>query len=200
MRPFPRCAFLLAATCCNLALGGAAFAEERLIDIERSTITVRVSTSGPIGPAGGEYVIQVPLLEGSFDPSIPHMQLSIDARRMRVLESGLSTKERQEVQAWMLGADVLDVDRFPWISFHSVEIHRLNNGAEWLVQGELGLHGRIRATPVSVIPGRNRYKGSTTIRQSDYGIVPVTSAAGMVVVKDEITIDFDIVIAERRSP
>jgi polyisoprenoid-binding protein YceI len=199
MRPFPHYASLLAATCCNLALGGAAFAEEQLIDTERSTITVRVSTSGPIGPAGGAYVIQVPLLEGSFDPSIPHMQLSIDGRRMRVLEGGRSAKERQEVQAWMLGADVLDVDRFPWISFHSVEIHRLR-GAEWLIQGELGLHGQIRATPVSVIPGRNRYKGSTTIRQSDYGIAPVISAAGTVVLKDEITIDFDIVIAERRSP
>jgi polyisoprenoid-binding protein YceI len=199
MRPFPRYAFLLAAIFYTLALGGAPFAEERLIDTERSTITVRVSKSGPVWPAGGGYLIQVPLLEGSFDPSIPHMQLSIDARRMRVREDGLSAKERQEVQDRMLGPDVLDVDRFPFISFHSVEIQRLD-GAEWLVQGELGLHGKVRATPVSVTPGHNRYKGSTTVRQSDYGIAPVTIAAGMVVLKDEIAIDFDIVIAEGRSP
>jgi polyisoprenoid-binding protein YceI len=146
-----------------------------------------------------DFVIQVPLLEGSFDPSIPHMQLAIDARRMRVIEGGISARERQELQARILGADVLDVDRFPWINFHSIEIQRLD-GAGWLVQGELGLHGQIRAAPVSVIPGHNRYRGSTTIRQSDYGIAPVTIAAGMVVLKDEIAIDFDIVIAEGRSP
>ncbi|MQA28408.1 MAG: hypothetical protein GEU82_01015 [Luteitalea sp.] len=194
-----RYAFIAAAVLCTLAPRGAAFAEEWLIDTERSTITVRVFKSGPVSPAGGDYVIQVPLMDGSFDPSVPHMQLAIDARRMRVLEGALSAKERQEVQALMLGADVLDVDRFPWISFHSVEIQRLD-GAEWLVQGELGMHGHVRATPVSVTPGHNRYKGSTTIRQSEYGIAPLTLAGGTVGVKDEITIDFDIVIAEGRSP
>jgi hypothetical protein len=105
-----------------------------------------------------DFVIQVPLLEGSFDPSIPHMQLAIDARRMRVIEGGISARERQELQARMLGADVLDVDRFPWINFHSIEIQRLD-GAGWLVQGELGLHGQIRAAPVSVISGSQPVQG-----------------------------------------
>ena len=171
MRPFPCYAFLLAAIC-NLAPRGAAPAEERLINTERSTITVRVSKAGPVSTAMGDYVIQVPLLEGSFEPSIPHMQLAIDARRMRVIEGGLSAMERQEVQARMLGADVLDVERFPLISFHSIVIEQ-PDGAEWLIRGELGLHGHVRAVPVSVIPGHNRYKGSTTLRQSDYGIAPI---------------------------
>jgi hypothetical protein len=198
MRPFAHYAFLLAAIC-NLAPRGAAPAEERLIDTERSKITVRVSKSGPVSAASGDYVIQVPILEGSFEPSIPHMQLAIDARLMHVLEGGLSAMERQEVQARMLGADVLDVERFPWISFHSIEIEQ-PDGAGWLIRGELGLHGHVRAVPVRVTPGHNRYKGSATLRQSDYGIAPVTIAGSMVVVKDEITIDFDIAIAEDRSP
>jgi polyisoprenoid-binding protein YceI len=143
-------------------------------------------------------VIRVPLLEGSFEPAVPHLQLSIDARRMQVLEGGSSESERRAVQARMLGADVLDVEQFPWISFHSVAIERSDR--EWRLHGELGLHGQIHPAMVLVIPGHNRYKGSTTIRQSDYGIVPVTLAGDTVAVNDEVTIDFDIVIAGDRSP
>jgi hypothetical protein len=196
----PSCCYaLLLAAICDVALCGATFAEERLIDTRRSTITVRVSPSGPVSHAERDYIIQVPLLEGSFEPSIPHMQLAIDARRMRVLQGGLSAKDRQQVQVRMLGPDVLDVERFPWISFHSIEIER-HDGAGWLLQGELGLHGHVRAVAVSVVPAHNRYRGSTMVRQSDYGIAPITIAGGMVAVKDEITIDFDIVIDEGRSP
>ena len=181
-----------------VALGGVPVAEERLIDTARSTITVRVSTSGAVSPAGRDYVVRVPLLEGSFEPSVPHMQLSIDARRMRVLEGGSSDGDRRAVQARMLGADVLDAERFPWISFHSITIDPFDR--EWRLHGELGLHGQIHPATVKVIPGHNRYKGSTTIRQSDYGIVPVTLAGGTIAVKDDVTIDFDIVIAEGPSP
>lgn len=199
MRLLRRSAFLVAVLVFNLTPSGPVFAEERLIDTERSTITVRVFHEGLTSAVASDYIIRAPILEGSFDPMIPHMQLVIDARRMRVLDGGLSRRDREEVQAWMLGSDVLDAERFPWISFHSVEIVQLGK-VGWLLQGELWLHGQIRATPVSVIPGHNRYKGSTTLRQSDFGIAPAAVAGGMVAVKDEITVDFDIVIAEERLP
>ena len=175
MHPFPRFAFVLAAIC-NLALRGPAFVEERLKSnpaISRSRFVCRSPVQSLL-PAGLRH--PMPLLEGSFEPSIPHMQLAIDARRMRVLEGGLSVNERQAVQARMLGADVLDVERFPFISFHSIEIER-PDGARWLVRGELGLHGHVRAAAVSVIPGHNRYTGLRLFGRATTVLLPAPSRA-----------------------
>ena len=42
-----------------------------------------------------------------------------------------------------------------------------------------------------------RYKGSVTVRQSDFGIVPLSIAGGAIKVNDEVTIDFDILVTNR---
>ena len=96
------------------------------------------------------------------------------------------------------GPDVLDVNRFSWISYHSLSIEPLERGG-WLVRGELELHGRIRPLVVNVSRENTRYKGSATVQQSDFGMVPISIAGGTVKVKDEIAIDCDIAIAERRA-
>ena len=166
-----------------------------MIDTNRSTVTVRVFKAGLLRALADDHVIQAPLLEGSLDPTIPHVQIVIDARRMRVLDPGLSANDRQDVQARMLGSDVLDVNRFQWISFHSVAIQRLDAGG-WRVQGELELHGQIHPMTLNVFPENTHYKGSAMLRQSDFGIVPISIVGGTVKVRDEIRIDLDIAITE----
>ena len=184
---------LIATLFCGLAAAAPGSAEDRLIDTEQSTVTVRVFKSGLFRAFADDHIIQAPLAEGSIDDSaIPHVQIVFDARRMRVLDPGLSAKSRQEVQTRMLGSEVLDVNRFQWISFHSVTIQRLDAGA-WLVRGELELHGQIHALTVNVFPEDSHYKGSAKFRLSDFGIVRLSMVGGAVKVKDEVTIDFDIV-------
>jgi len=188
---------VIATIVCGLASAAPGSAEDRSIDTQRSTVTVRVFKSGLFRAFADDHIIQAPLAEGSLDDSAtPHVQIVIDARRMRVLDPGLSAKDRQEVQTRMLGSEVLDVNRFHWISFHSVAIQPLAAGG-WLVRGELELHGRIHAIMVNVFPEKGHYKGSATLRQSDFGIVPISIVGGTVKVKDEIKIDFDIAITER---
>jgi hypothetical protein len=187
---------LIAAIVCGVALAAPASAEDRLIDIGRSTVTVRVFKSGLFRAFADDHVIQAALTEGSLDAATPHVALVIDARQLRVLDPGLSAKDRQEVQTRMLGPDVLDVDRFPRISFHSVTIER-RSAASWLVRGELELHGTIRAIIVNASPESGRYKGSATVRQSDFGIVPISIMGGTVKVRDEVTIEFDIAVTDQ---
>jgi hypothetical protein len=170
--------------------------EERLVDIERSTVTVRVYKAGLLRAFADDHVVQAPLSEGSFDEAVPHIQIVIDPRRMRVLDPGLSDKDREEVQARMLGPEVLDANRFQRISFHSITAERLGAG-KWLVRGELELHGRIRDISLHAYLENGRYKGSATLRQSDYGIAPISIVGGTVKVKDEIRIDFDVAISDR---
>lgn len=188
--------FLVATLVCAFAARGSA--QERLIDTKRSTITVRVTASGPAGAFVRDHVIRAPLLEGSVDAAIPHMQLAIDARRLRVVDPGLSPRDRQSVKARMLGPDVLDVAQFPFISFHSVTIDRLETN-RWRIHAELGLHGRIHEMIVDVSSENDRYKGSTTVRLSDVGIAPVRIMGGTVTVKNDVTMDFDIVMSGRTA-
>ena len=188
---------LVATIVCGPALAAPGSAEDRVIDTERSTLTVRVFKSGLFRAFADDHVIQAPLADGSLDASAtPHVQILIDVRRMRVLDPGLSAKDRQDVQTRMLGSDVLDVNRFQWISFHSVAIQRLDAGG-WLVRGELTLHGQVHAMRVTVFPENSHYKGSATLRQSDFGIVPISIVGGTVKVKDEIKIDFDLAVTDR---
>ena len=191
MKPLPVAAIIA----CGLALAASGAAEERLIDIERSTVTVRVFKSGLFRALADDHVIAAPLLEGSIDDA-PHVQLIVDARRMQVVDPGLSAKVRQEVQTRMLGPEVLDAARFEQIRFHSVEIKQVESG-RWRVEGELELHGQIHPVTVNVVLERDHYKGSASFRHSAFGITPISIAGGTVKVKDEVRIDFDIVRAER---
>ena len=50
---------------------------------------------------------------------------------------------------------------------------------------------------VSVARENGRYTGSATLRQSEFAITPISIAGGTVKVKDEIAVDFDIVMADR---
>jgi hypothetical protein len=180
-----------------ILVGGTAFAArgqeaDRPIDAGRSTITVRVFKDGLFRAFADDHVIQAPLMDGSLDEAKPHVQIVFDASRLRVLDPSLSEKDRQDVQARMLGADVLDAKRFRWISFHSISMERREPGG-WLIHGELELHGNIRPLDVNVVLDKGRYKGSVAVKQSDFGIVPIRIMGGTVRVKDEVRIDFDIV-------
>src|SRR5262245_29086504 len=171
-------------------------AAERLIDIRRSTVTVRVSSATVTPALGDQHFIQASLSEGTFDDAIPHFQIVIDGSRLRVVDPGRSASERRQVQSRMLGPEVLDVGRFRWISFHSVTIEPLA-ADQWTVHAELGMHGTVRPLTMKVRKEGGRYKGSVTVKQSEYGIVPVTVAGGVVRVNDEVEIEFDIVVTDR---
>ena len=181
-------------TALTLALGPAA-AQERGIDVQRSTLTVRVFKSGLFRAFADNHVIQAPVAQGMIDDSaVPRVELVVDASRMRVLDPGLSPKDREDVQARMLGPEVLDANRFAQIRFTSTAIEQVNPD-RWVVRGNLDLHGQVRPVTVKVTRENGRYTGSAALRQTDFAISPISIAGGTVKVKDEITIDFDIVTA-----
>jgi hypothetical protein len=173
-----------------------AAAEGHAIDVERSTITIHVFKSGLFRAFADNHLIQAPVAKGSIDESaVPHVDLVIEAQRLHVLDPGLSPKDREQVQGRMLGAEVLDATRFPQIRFHSTAVEPLERD-HWLVHGALDLHGQTRLVTVKVTRENGRYIGWTTLRQTDFAITPVSVAGGTVKVKDEISIEFDIVATD----
>jgi len=82
------------------------------IDLQRSTTTIHVFKSGLFRAFADNHLIQAPLAEGSIDGSaMPHVDLVIEAQRLHVLDPNLSRKDREQVQARMLGTEVPDATR-----------------------------------------------------------------------------------------
>jgi polyisoprenoid-binding protein YceI len=98
----------------------------------------------------------------------------------------------------MLGADVLDVDRYPQIVFRSTAAEAAGGGS-WTVQGELMLHGQTRPITLRADERDGHYVGTALIKQSDFGIKPIKVAGGTVSVKDEVQIKFEIHLAQEQS-
>jgi hypothetical protein len=169
--------------------------QSRAIDPKRSTVTIHVFKSGLFRAFADDHVVEAPIIEGSLDARVLAVHIAIDVRGMRVLDPGLSAKDRQEVQTRMLGPEVLDGERFPHIRFRSVAIQPADAG-RWSVRGELEVHGQTRPVTVTVVREQGHYKGSASLKQTDFGITPISIAGGTVKVKDEIKIDFDIVTTE----
>lgn len=161
------------------------------IDTEHSTMTVHVYRSGLFSFAGDNHEIQAPIASGSLNEAERTVELRVDVRQMRVLDPNLSADKRSQVQGKMLSPDVLDPERYPEITFRSTGVDEKNSNLS--VRGNLTLHGETRPINVSVTRTQSRYRGSATVKQTDFGIKPISVAGGTIKVKDEVRIDFDIV-------
>jgi len=64
------------------------------------------------------------------------------------------------------------------------------------VHGNLALHGKDHLIAVEVTLKDERYRGSATLKQTDFGITPVTVAGGTVKVNDEVKVEFDIALVK----
>ena len=68
------------------------------------------------------------------------------------------------------------------------------NGA---IEGTLTLNGKsqpVRLQVISPVPGQ--YRGSATVRQTDFGITPYSGLFGTLKLKNEITIEFEVKFKE----
>lgn len=178
---------------------------EYVVDAAASQVTVHVGRGGLFAFAGHDHEVAVPGVGGTivFDPSDAGrstVRLAFDATTMRVTGRGEPAGDVPEVQRVMLSDRVLDTQRHPSITFVSRRIAVVERAFERLairVEGDLTLRGVTRpvVVPVDVRLSADRLTavGKVGLRQTDFGIRPVTAAAGTVRVKDEVDVVFNIV-------
>ena len=192
----------VASSCARLALAAvlvaaialpALQAEERLVDTGRSLVTIRIGHDGFLGRFFSDIVVRAPLMEGAVEEAIPHMQVVFEARQVRTIDGGWSARDREAVQAQLIGPNVLDIERFPFITYHSITIER-RSADEWLIHGELELHGRILPVLATARRHGDRFHGSATVHPSAFGIAPISRWGGWVRVKDDVAVEFDVVL------
>ncbi len=164
----------------------------RDIDVQKSVMTVRVSKAGLFSAFGHEHEISAPIQQGRFSESDRSVNLTVDARQMRVMDKDVSEKDRAEIQETMLGPKVLDCSQFPEIRFRSTIVEPAGEG-RWMVAGDLTLHGQTRPVKLEVQAKNGHYQGAAQLKQRDFGIEPISVGGGAVRVKNELRVEFDVV-------
>jgi len=176
-----------------LSTAPAVVAQTRPLNLEKSTLTVLVYKSGLFSAFADDHVISAPLASGALSEAVPlSIEIAVRAANLKVLDPKLSESRRAEVQTRMLSPEVLDPAKYADITFASTAV--VPAGADkWTVTGQLTIHGQARTITFPVARQDGAYRGAVPVKQSDFGISPISIGGGTVKVKDEVKVQFEIV-------
>jgi len=175
----------------------------RIIDAQ-SRFTILVGKAGFLSGAAHDHTIAVKAFTGRVTlagtgVAGASMEMDIDARSLKVVDQGVSEKDRAEIQSEM-ESKVLEISRFPRITFKSVSLSGVKADAgnwRFVLNGDLSLHGVTKrvAVPVTatVKPEQVNASGEVTIKQTDFGIKVYSKALGAVKVQDALKLSFNII-------
>jgi polyisoprenoid-binding protein YceI len=182
LRLFP----ILIATLIPLA------AQDHSIDLERSTITIHVGKAGLLSAAGHEHWVNAPISSGAVnDSNAPRVEFIVETAKMRVKpDPKVDAKTEAQIQKDMEEM-TLETARYREIAFQSSHIEKASEG-EWRVDGALTLHGVSKPVRVNVRRDGDAYIGRTILKQTDFGIKPISIGGGAIKVKNEIEVEFRI--------
>jgi polyisoprenoid-binding protein YceI len=121
----------------------------------------------------------------------------VQAASLEVLGS-VKEQDRQEIVSRMR-QEVLETATYPQIKFQSTSISATRIADNWYrvqIQGELSLHGVTRPQAVDaqlrILDNEIRLSGEFPLLLSAYRIKKVTALGGMITLKDELKLSFDL--------
>jgi polyisoprenoid-binding protein YceI len=191
-----------------LVLAALALASTFAVDPQKCSLTIHVGKSGVFRFAGHEHEVTSNRCRGEVvaapdDLGRSSVTLSFETAALQVSEKGEPAGDAPKVQAAMV--KLLDTARFPEIRFASTSVtgRALDASSyELQVTGDLTLRGVTRrvTVPVRVVQQGQALtaSGRLSVKQSAFGIDPISVAGGAVKVKDELRIDFQIAAAAAR--
>jgi len=190
------------------ALPAAAASRTYAVDAGASEVRIHVGKSGAFGFAGHTHEVTAPVKgEVVTDPDDlgrSSVSLTFDAGDMKVLAEGEPAGDPPKVEEAMKGPKLLEVARFPTITFKSQRVsgRPATGGAYDLeVAGEMTIHGVSRplTLPVHVeVAGETlTATGKAVLRHDQFGLQPISAGGGTVKVKNEIAVTYRIVARAR---
>lgn len=175
-----------------LATAAIAAAQDVAIDVDRSTVTVHVAKTGLLSAAGHEHWVSAPISSGTIrETPSGSVEFTVETAKMTVKpDPKVDAKTQAAIQKDMEDL-TLETKKFPQITFRSSRVDKTGDG-QWKVEGALSLHGVTK--PVSLLVKRtgDAYTAHTVLKQTDFAIKPVSVGGGLVKVKNEVDIDFQI--------
>jgi polyisoprenoid-binding protein YceI len=181
------------------------------IDHAKSKLEINVYKAGLFKAFGHDHLVSASEISGRVDFDARKIEnssvsMKVVANSLSVIDPGESEKNRSEIQATMKSSQVLDVAKFPEITFSSTSVSVAKTtpeGWELTVAGKLNLHGAEKAVSLPLqfhVEGDQLVAtGEVFLLQTEYGITPVTVGGGSVKVKDKLRIGFTIVAMKMKS-
>jgi polyisoprenoid-binding protein YceI len=175
------------------------------INASESSFWVFVAKAGLLSAFAHDHEIGVKKFSGTV--TVPQdgaaggsLALEVDAKSLAVLDKKPSEEDRKKIFTSMHN-EVLESAKFEKIIFKSVSVSDLKstgtNAYTLVLNGDLTLHGMTKRISVpltlNIDAKQLRAVGKYTLRQSDYGIKPVSAAGGTVKVKNDVIVNFNIV-------
>ncbi len=159
------------------------------MDVERSTITIHVGKSGLFSAAAHEHWVNAPIASGKIgDASV---EFTVDTSKMKVKpDPKVDAKTQAQIQKDMEEM-TLEPAKYPAIAFRSSHVDKTGEG-QWKVDGTLSLHGSTKPISLAVTKNGEAYTGHTILKQTDFGIKPISIGGGTIKVKNEVEIEFQI--------
>jgi polyisoprenoid-binding protein YceI len=174
-----------------------------IFDKTASRFTVQAFATGLLSSFGHNPTIAIREYEGGvqFVPNTyeqASVQLRLKTGTLEVLDE-IKRDDLEKLESKMYG-DVLDTAHCPEAVFESRQITVQLLGSGLLharITGDLTLRGVTQShsfeARVRDMDSMLRISGDFTLRQSDYGIKPVSFAAGALRLKDELKFNFEMV-------
>lgn len=122
---------------------------------------------------------------------MPRIEFTVQAAALMVKPDPKVDAKTQATIQLDMEEMTLEVKKFPQIAFRSTHTEKIGNG-QWKVDGDLSLHGVTRPVSLNVKQSGDSWVTHTVLKQTDFGIKPISVAGGMVKVKDEVQLDFQI--------
>jgi hypothetical protein len=179
-----------------LAAATVGIAQERAIDTQRSKITIHVGKVGLFSAAAHNHIVDAPISSGKINESAPqHVEFTVEAAKMTVEpDPKIDAKDQASIQKHMQEL-TLESAKYPEIRFRSTRTEKLSNG-DWKVDGDLSLHGVTKPVSLGVKQSDGAYIAHIVLKQTEFGIKPISIGGGVIKVKNEVELDFQICSAK----
>ncbi|MDT5060958.1 MAG: hypothetical protein QOH63_1417 [Acidobacteriota bacterium] len=170
---------------------------------EQSRFTVQAFAEGLLSAFGHDPVIVIRDFTGEVEftpdaPSEASVSVTIKADSLAASDE-IKEKDRLEIER-MMREQVLETAEYPEIVFKSTSVsaNRLGQGRyRARIIGDLTLHDATQKnlwiqTEVTMSEETLRAQGGFSLKQTDFGIKPVSVVGGTMKVKNELKFTFDI--------
>lgn len=188
------------------------------IEPANSNLQILVYRGGPMARLGHNHVVRATTLHGSiwrgpsghsagFDISVPVNDLEVDndADRSALgpdFPLNLSADAKRSTKVNMLREPLLDGAHYPEVKLRSVSVQDDKDTA--VVVAAVRIKGRTRhvTVPVTLLQTDQllRVQGGFEIKQTDFGLTPLSIAMGALLVQDTVHLRFSLVATLDSSP
>ncbi len=172
--------------------------------VDKGRITLRTSRDGIVAQAGHDLTIEAArwsadlVIGADLQPASLVANVDLGALVVREGAGGikpLSDRDKREIS--VSARKILGADRHPEATFTATGFEAGPDGSGGVITGSLSLAGQSRQQRLEVTQtGSGRYRATTTVRQTDFGIKPYSAFLGSLKVADAVLVEVDVDLSD----